>query len=128
MAVLRVSKCMKQMCGTEVPDSIRFLAPRGQMQADSADPAEMKTVPLGAGSACHNVKCVIKGTPRLPCLQLPDAKAPMNDFSWLRVEIGLSHYYDSPPLCWCCIVANRLQEHIFISLIPINFSRKYHLR
>lgn len=67
--------------GTEVPDSIRFFRAQRQLQADAADPAGHSwslTVPLGSASACRNV-CVIKGTLRLPRLQLPDAKTPMND-------------------------------------------------
>ena len=84
MAVLWLNKCVTQMHGTEVPDSIRFLPPQRQMQADTADQAVSKSH-WGAGSACLNV-CVIKGTLRLQCLQLPDAKAAMNDFNLAKDE------------------------------------------
>lgn len=37
MAVLWLNTGRAQMYGTEVPESIRFLPPQGQMQADAAD-------------------------------------------------------------------------------------------
>lgn len=43
--------------------------------------------------------CVIKGMLRLPCLQLPDAKALMNDFNLAEDGNWHRRYYDSPALC-----------------------------
>lgn len=77
--VVVLYKCVTHMYGTEVPDSIRFLTAQRQMQAPVGHDWSLK-VQLGDGCVCLNV-CVIKGTLRLPRLQLPDAKAPMSDFS-----------------------------------------------
>lgn len=48
--------------------------------------------------------------------------------TWLRMKIGLSHYYDSSLLCWSCVVPGRLEGHILIffisSLFLVMFSKK----
>lgn len=50
--------------------------------------------------------------------------------TWPRVDVGLLHCSDSLPLCWSCVVAEGLKEHIFFikSLFLITFRKKYLLR
>ena len=120
-AMLWLNKCVTHMYGTEVPDSIRFCPPQ---EADAGGHCSPKSH-LGGGvaSVCLNA-CVIKGTLGLPRLQLPDAKASMNDFNWAEGENGLLYYYDSPSIL-CITPGRRLRGAHFDLICQILISYRF---
>lgn len=125
-AVLWLTKCVTHMYGTEVPDSIRFSLPpppslRGRCRRTLQTQQGMAEV--YGGLVLRALMCVssrARSGSHASSYLMP--RHPWMISTWPRVDIGRSHYYDSPPLNWFFCRGRQIKgAHFWSSLLNSYF-------